>query len=114
MSTVPPRASSYGWSPRTSVSPSIRARRKRPRDRKSTRLNSSHQIISYAVFCLKKKKKANPKHGDSEAYFKKRRGVKKRDSVTCKVHFVPIAKRHKELNTCGPQGAPHNSYTPTP
>src|SRR5207244_12594411 len=28
----------------------------RPRDRKSTRLNSSHQIISYAVFCLKKKK----------------------------------------------------------
>src|SRR5258708_19479830 len=27
-----------------------------PRDRKSTRLNSSHQIISYAVFCLKKKK----------------------------------------------------------
>src|SRR5258708_14788540 len=28
-----------------------------PADRKSTRLNSSHQIISYAVFCLKKKKK---------------------------------------------------------
>src|SRR5258708_11482180 len=27
----------------------------RRRDRKSTRLNSSHQIISYAVFCLKKK-----------------------------------------------------------
>src|SRR3954463_2245364 len=27
-------------------------------DRKSTRLNSSHTIISYAVFCLKKKKKA--------------------------------------------------------
>src|SRR3990170_5636080 len=28
----------------------------RPADRKSTRLNSSHQIISYAVFCLKKNK----------------------------------------------------------
>src|SRR5437773_7225549 len=28
----------------------------RPRDRKSTRLNSSHITISYAVFCLKKKK----------------------------------------------------------
>src|SRR5207249_9725991 len=28
-----------------------------PRDRKSTRLNSSHVSISYAVFCLKKKKK---------------------------------------------------------
>src|SRR5438132_2388907 len=27
----------------------------RPRDRKSTRLNSSHTVISYAVFCLKKK-----------------------------------------------------------
>src|SRR3990170_5736504 len=30
--------------------------RRGPADRKSTRLNSSHQIISYAVFCLKKKK----------------------------------------------------------
>src|SRR2546426_7010360 len=29
-----------------------------PRDRKSTRLNSSHLVISYAVFCLKKKKKS--------------------------------------------------------
>src|SRR5258708_10143796 len=29
----------------------------KPLDRKSTRLNSSHQIISYAVFCLKKKNK---------------------------------------------------------
>src|SRR3989454_6705922 len=28
-------------------------------DRKSTRLNSSHLVISYAVFCLKKKKKKN-------------------------------------------------------
>src|SRR5258708_10309461 len=32
------------------------AKRLLARDRKSTRLNSSHQIISYAVFCLKKKK----------------------------------------------------------
>src|SRR5690554_7367165 len=32
---------------------------KRGRDRKSTRLNSSHVRISYAVFCLKKKKKNN-------------------------------------------------------
>src|SRR5947208_5131467 len=31
-------------------------------DRKSTRLNSSHQIISYAVFCLKKKKKKKQKN----------------------------------------------------
>src|SRR5688572_31272596 len=33
------------------------ARRRRGKDRKSTRLNSSHSQISYAVFCLKKKKK---------------------------------------------------------
>src|SRR2546427_5710807 len=30
-------------------------------DRKSTRLNSSHSQISYAVFCLKKKKQSHPK-----------------------------------------------------
>src|SRR5438034_7043946 len=36
----------------------------RAEDRKSTRLNSSHTVISYAVFCLKKKKK-------SEADFKR-------------------------------------------
>src|SRR3712207_7123319 len=40
-----------------------------PADRKSTRLNSSHANISYAVFCLKKKKKtkktANLKTGES-------------------------------------------------
>src|SRR3712207_7181220 len=34
-----------------------RGRRAQRRDRKSTRLNSSHANISYAVFCLKKKKK---------------------------------------------------------
>src|SRR5438034_6548471 len=31
-------------------------------DRKSTRLNSSHTVISYAVFCLKKKKKYTARH----------------------------------------------------
>src|SRR2546426_7785381 len=37
------------------------------RDRKSTRLNSSHLVISYAVFCLKKKKKKNrSKHAQDE------------------------------------------------
>src|SRR5690606_39983707 len=42
--------------PESSV-PSSRANENR--DRKSTRLNSSHVKISYAVFCLKKKKKNN-------------------------------------------------------
>src|SRR5206468_11739927 len=36
-------------------------RRSRRSDRKSTRLNSSHDQISYAVFCLKKKKTKNNK-----------------------------------------------------
>src|SRR5256885_8395898 len=40
--------------PDRSTSPSRPAR-----DRKSTRLNSSHLVISYAVFCLKKKKKCS-------------------------------------------------------
>src|SRR5438034_4647511 len=35
---------------------------KAQRDRKSTRLNSSHTVISYAVFCLKKKKKKKKKN----------------------------------------------------
>src|SRR5690554_7155761 len=37
------------------------ARRRSDQDRKSTRLNSSHVRISYAVFCLKKKKKKQNK-----------------------------------------------------
>src|SRR5258708_25617758 len=39
---------------------SVSERKGDDRDRNSTRLNSSHQIISYAVFCLKKKKHTHP------------------------------------------------------
>src|SRR2546426_2054077 len=49
-----------GWPGSSLLSPSQRA------DRKSTRLNSSHLVISYAVFCLKKKKK-NKEHSISRA-----------------------------------------------
>src|SRR5690349_23596835 len=38
------------------------------RDRKSTRLNSSHVEISYAVFCLKKKKKQNEAQNGAHAH----------------------------------------------
>src|SRR5256885_4192533 len=38
-------------------------------DRKSTRLNSSHLVISYAVFCLKKKKKTTWRHRASNCIF---------------------------------------------
>src|SRR5438874_10563181 len=40
----------------------VRVRIHIPQDRKSTRLNSSHVEISYAVFCLKKKKKKQPNY----------------------------------------------------
>src|SRR5208337_4433428 len=51
---------SIGWPAPGRPLPTDRPRRLHPRnppiDRKSTRLNSSHRCISYAVFCLKKKK----------------------------------------------------------
>src|SRR2546426_6639366 len=58
------RAGVQGWPEHGRVPPDHVRRRGGPRrarasihvDRKSTRLNSSHLVISYAVFCLKKKK----------------------------------------------------------
>src|SRR5215813_15186684 len=45
-------------------------------DRKSTRLNSSHVRISYAVFCLKKKNK----HYKSQSYKKKKKKKKEKEN----------------------------------
>src|SRR5258708_1989330 len=45
-----------------------RAARQAAGDRKSTRLNSSHQIISYAVFCLKKKKTSQKSYNNLSHY----------------------------------------------
>src|SRR5258708_15518326 len=45
-----------GISDNASTHSAVQIPRSRRLDRKSTRLNSSHQIISYAVFCLKKNK----------------------------------------------------------
>src|SRR5438132_9726138 len=68
----PPRSTLFPYTTlfRSDRRPATRARRlrryggladARPRagDRKSTRLNSSHTVISYAVFCLKKKKSSD-------------------------------------------------------
>src|SRR5207247_5098129 len=57
------------------------------RDRKSTRLNSSHEWISYAVFCLKKKKKKNKK--------KKRKKKKSIRTLTCAL--TTIREHHKSM-----------------
>src|SRR5690349_23132785 len=54
-SRPPPHHSSAR--PSAGCRPARRCRRRGRRDRKSTRLNSSHVEISYAVFCLKKKKR---------------------------------------------------------
>src|SRR5256885_6933039 len=51
----PGRAPSSKRPPGSSASPETRLPGNPPGDRKSTRLNSSHLVISYAVFCLKKK-----------------------------------------------------------
>src|SRR5690242_13360377 len=69
---------SRAWSTRCPPRPSSSAGRPssttwaRPgraaRDRKSTRLNSSHMSISYAVFCLKKKKSGNSQRNDRRRY----------------------------------------------
>src|SRR2546429_9919716 len=66
ISAVGPHAECPALLTKTSMSPTCSASRRispgslrlagRKRDRKSTRLNSSHGYISYAVFCLKKKK----------------------------------------------------------
>src|SRR6516162_6587631 len=45
------------------------------RDRKSTRLNSSHLVISYAVFCLKKKSTKQPHREPGQRGVRTRRGV---------------------------------------
>src|SRR6266705_4737211 len=67
----PPRSTLFPYTtlfrPRpTAATPAGGPRREpsrcRRRDRKSTRLNSSHRTISYAVFCLKKKKKPTKTH----------------------------------------------------
>src|SRR2546426_7487250 len=50
--------------PRIAVNVSQLQLRRKSLDRKSTRLNSSHLVISYAVFCLKKKKKKNRTNDD--------------------------------------------------
>src|SRR5215216_7238128 len=68
--TLPPKAAPRAK--RRGLVPALSQSRLPARDRKSTRLNSSHQIISYAVFCLKKKKKKKIIHN----YIKKKKKKK--------------------------------------
>src|SRR2546427_4704468 len=70
---LPPRMSRIAAEPSARPGPKKYTQRARDgtsdhtvRDRKSTRLNSSHSQISYAVFCLKKKKKKHKNHEHTE------------------------------------------------
>src|SRR5258708_13485875 len=71
-------------------------------DRKSTRLNSSHQIISYAVFCLKKKKHTSELQSQQEISYavfclkkKKQEQYKKNPKQTCTaVHLIFLTSKH--------------------
>src|SRR5438128_7510412 len=56
-------------------------------DRKSTRLNSSHGSISYAVFCLKKKTTTQVEPGNLDIV------VKSKFSVSME-HFIQMTERH--------------------
>src|SRR5688572_31455235 len=59
----PPTRANQPYPPPPDLSPS---RARSALDRKSTRLNSSHSQISYAVFCLKKKTKKNKLSTDNQ------------------------------------------------
>src|SRR5260221_5419610 len=65
------------------------ARGRRCADRKSTRLNSSHTVISYAVFCLKKKK-SNSYHSTSRimCLWHQRWTMQTRDKKSCDHVYV--------------------------
>src|SRR6266566_171539 len=62
-------------------------------DRKSTRLNSSHLVISYAVFCLKKKKTHNsPPHISQTATKAAPRRPRASDATSHLLSVCPVSK----------------------
>src|SRR5690349_23341500 len=77
---------------------SIASRCPAPADRKSTRLNSSHVEISYAVFCLKKKK-----HNDEDGEWVDTMDGGSRPSVFVGV-LSTAGSRHAHQRADGPEG----------
>src|SRR5437773_9049137 len=77
------RVESKTWDTRSRTQPSRRAW-PRTLDRKSTRLNSSHITISYAVFCLKKKKKKKKKKKNK----KNKKKNKKNDKIKINMKYI--------------------------
>src|ERR1039457_7157492 len=78
-----------------------------PTDRKSTRLNSSHLVISYAVFCLKKKgPTANILTADAPANGPARGGAAR--AALCPQ--LPLAGMEGVQDVSDPAGAQHSSF----
>src|SRR5256885_5650141 len=71
---------------------------RKSRDRKSTRLNSSHLVISYAVFCLKKKKTMSKHKRSSPMWI--------HPSLLIGTHFWTVSLLSRDIGTC-----PHFMYT---
>src|SRR2546427_2070315 len=67
-------------------------------DRKSTRLNSSHSQISYAVFCLKKKK--TPPHTAVSAAFRYALTVSRRTPARCSIRRKGQPRLPKDRTSC--------------
>src|ERR1041385_4400237 len=86
--------------PRCAGGPGIGGFRCSPSDRKSTRLNSSHGYISYAVFCLKKKKtnlKSNSGYTSDPGFrFQQQRTVERRRAV-CYIERAAVQRRVTSL-----------------
>src|SRR5690606_40052049 len=79
---------------------------RRIEDRKSTRLNSSHVKISYAVFCLKKKKRRSVTIGGKD-------GEAENTSVMTGIPSISIQPQRGEQQTAKPRGNPtEQSRTP--
>src|SRR3712207_7181984 len=90
----------------------LRKQRMYERDRKSTRLNSSHANISYAVFCLKKKKPESQTQNPTNIRGAHGR-VDQKDQRQCEQQ-PPTDRRTQRLArsqaTCGSRWADHTLY----
>src|SRR3954462_10259195 len=74
-------------------------------DRKSTRLNSSHTIISYAVFCLKKKRVGSEEHTSE---------LQSHDNLVCRPLLEKKAPTGAFNAPASPAGAPPPCVPPAP
>src|SRR2546430_5713143 len=92
-SRTAPTASPRLWRPASTRSAWISTRRA-GRDRKSTRLNSSHSQISYAVFCLKKKKKYQRERQDGASWLARQDVIIHTDPAEHVVGRLPLDVLH--------------------